>query len=267
MKSAVITVLVALLALSCSPQSRPLEIATTSSVVNSGLLDFILRNFEDPVRVHAAGSGRALAMLSDQVVGLVISHAPESEARSLAEHPDWDYQKIAYNQFIVLGPRSDPADVRGAVDAADAFKRIAVHGALFVSRGDQSGTHEREMALWRQSDIDPTKERVLIGGGSMATTLRQANELAAYTLSDEATWWQLQPSLTLEELLTNDVALLNTYAVIHPRRSSRATAFARWLAEGKGRESIAAFRGAGKQPFNLWPQNCARDKPAALPCN
>lgn len=267
MRIALVTLLVALQALACSGQQRPLAIATTTSVVNSGLLDFILRNFDDEVRVHAAGSGRALAMLSDRTVDLVISHAPDSETRSLAEHPDWTYQKIAYDQFVILGPASDPADVRGAGSAVDAFRRIAAHNASFVSRGDQSGTHEREMALWRQAEIDPTKERVLTGGGSMATILRQADQQSAYTLSDEATWWQLQSSLHLEPLLTNDAALLNSYAVIHSLDSTRATALARWLSDGEGREQIAAFRVAGRQPFNLWPLNCPRDKPSALPCS
>ena len=262
-----ILLLVALQAFACSAKPRALEIATTTSVVNSGLLDSMLRNFDDQIRVHAAGSGRAFAMLSDQTVELVISHAPESEARSLAEHPNWKYQKIAYNQFVVLGPPSDPADVRGAASAVDAFRRIAAHNAVFISRGDQSGTHEREIALWGQSQVDPTKERVLISGGSMATTLRQADQQSAYTLSDEATWWQLQASLHLEPLLTNDSALLNSYAVIYPSGSARATAFARWLADGKGREHIAAFRASGRQPFILWPADCPRDNPRALPCN
>ncbi len=123
----------------------------------------------------------------------MISHAPDSEAHSLAEPRDWKYQKIAYNQFVVLGPPSDPAGVRGAANAVDAFRRIAAHGAAFISRGDQSGTHEREMALWRQSQMDSTKERVLTSGASMATTLRLADQQSAYTLSDEATWWQLLP--------------------------------------------------------------------------
>ncbi len=167
-----ILLLVALQAFACLAKPRPLDIATTTSVVNSGLLDSILRNFDDQIRVHAAGSGRALAMLSDGTVDLVISHAPDSEAHSLAEHRDWKYQKIAYNQFVVLGPLSDPAGVRSAANAVDAFQRIAAHKAAFVSRGDQSGTHEREMALWRQSQIASTKERVLTSGASMATTLR-----------------------------------------------------------------------------------------------
>jgi tungstate transport system substrate-binding protein len=147
MRSALLLLLIALHTCACAArQERPLEIATTTSVVNSGLLDFVLRGFEHPVRVHAAGSGRSLAMLADQIVDLVISHAPESEARSLADHPDWRYRKLAYNHFVILGPPSDPADVRHATDAVDAFRRIAARDAIFVSRGDQPG---RMNGRWR----------------------------------------------------------------------------------------------------------------------
>lgn len=241
--------------------------ATTTSVVNSGLIDFVLRSFEHPVRVHAAGSGRSLAMLSDQIVDLVISHAPESEARSLADHPGWRYQKIAYNHFVILGPPSDPAGIRHATDAVDAFRKIAAHDVVFVSRGDQSGTHEREMTLWADAQVDRDTARILSGGGGMATTLRQADARSAYTLSDEATWWQLQPSLNLQALVTADASLLNTYAVIYPSSSIAAAALANWLAEGKGRERIAAFRVAGRQTFALWPLNCPGHTPLAVPCS
>ena len=266
-RSASVLLLIASHTLACStPEGRPLEIATTTSVVNSGLLDFVLRGFDHPVRVHAAGSGRSLAMLSDQIVDLVISHAPQSEAQSLADHPDWRYKKIAYNRFVILGPPSDPAAVRHATDAVDAFRRIAAHDAVFVSRGDQSGTHEREMTLWSDARIDPDNERVLTSGGGMATTLRQADARLAYTLSDEATWWQLQPSLHLEALFAEDAALLNSYAVIYPSASAAAADLADWLVGGPGRERIAAFRAAGRQPFALWPHNCPGDTPLSAPC-
>ena len=92
-------------------------------------------------------------MLADGTVDLVISHAPETETRYLAEHRDWQYRKIAFNHFLVVGPRDDPAHVREARDIAEAFKRIAASGAPFVSRGDQSGTHEREQSLWKAAGI------------------------------------------------------------------------------------------------------------------
>jgi tungstate transport system substrate-binding protein len=140
---------------SCHPAgSPPLDIATTSSVQNSGLLDALLRAYRDQtgvaVRVHAAGSGRALQMMAEGLVQLVISHAPEAEARALQQHPDWVRLELAHNQFIIVGPSSDAAGVRGAEDAVDAFRRIAQSSVPFVSRGDLSGTHERENALWRR---------------------------------------------------------------------------------------------------------------------
>lgn len=267
MRRAWTVLVVAAWSLACAaPEPRPLEIATTTSVVNSGLLDFVLRAFNEPVRVHAAGSGRSLAMLSDQIVDLVISHAPESEERSLAAHPDWRYQKIAYNHFLIVGPRSDPADVRNAADAIDGFRRIAAHDAAFVSRGDQSGTHEREISLWSGAQVGSSADHVLVSGGSMAATLRQADARVAYTLSDEATWWQLESSLHLEALLTKDAALLNSYSVVYPAGSARAAELATWLAQGAGRDRIGNFKVAGRQPFALWPENCQRDKPSALPC-
>jgi tungstate transport system substrate-binding protein len=251
----------------CSPApAPPLELATTTSMVNSGLLASVLPGFHEPVRVHAAGSGRALAMLADQIVDLVISHAPDAEARALAEHPDWRYRKVAFNHFIIVGPPADPAGVRSASGAVEALRKIAAGDAVFISRGDHSGTHEREMELWRQAQIDPANERILTSGSSMAATLRQADARAAYTLSDDATWRQLRDALKLEALLANDATLLNGYAVIYPEGSTRAAALAHWLAEGGGRERIAAFRAGGHQPFMLWPAGCPGDRPAAPLC-
>jgi len=142
-----------MVSISCSGSAErreTLDVATTTSVQNSGLLEAVLRHFTDAiVRVHAAGSGRSLEMLKDGIVDLVISHAPETEARYMAEHPDWQYRKLAYNRFVIVGPANDPANIQQATHALEAFRRIATTpAATFVSRGDQSGTHEREQALW-----------------------------------------------------------------------------------------------------------------------
>src|SRR5688572_33230802 len=147
----------------CTSAARPvIDIATTTSVQNSGLLDYLLPHFaEAQVRVHAAGSGRALQMLADGVVDLVISHAPETEARYLATHADWRYRKLASNWFIIVGPGDDPAHVRDATDALDAFRRMAAAPVPLVSRGDESGTYEREQAFWRSSGVTPSRERLI----------------------------------------------------------------------------------------------------------
>jgi tungstate transport system substrate-binding protein len=259
---------VAILLATCSRTPNSLDIATTTSVQNSGLLDALLPHFaEATVRVHAAGSGRALAMLADGIVDLAISHAPETEARVLADHPTWAYRKIAFNRFVLVGPPDDPAGVRSAKDAADAFRRIAGAAVVFVSRGDESGTHERERSLWQAAGVRPDTEQLRVSGQGMAITLRQADEQQGYTLSDEATFWQLENKIRLVSVFAADSRLLNTYAVVYPRASGTAERFAKWLAEGEGRPRIAAFRIAGRIGFTVWPRSCRGDTTTALPCD
>ena len=144
-----------------SERAPALDVATTTSVQNSGLLEALLPHFTDAtVRVHAAGSGRSLEMLADGIVDLVISHAPETETRYLADHPGWLYRKLAFNRFVIVGPRADPAMIRQAGDALEAFRRIAGAPVTFVSRGDSSGTHERELMLWKAAGVTPLPERL-----------------------------------------------------------------------------------------------------------
>jgi tungstate transport system substrate-binding protein len=244
-----------------------LDMATTTSIQNSGLLESLLPHFNDAtVRVHAAGSGRSLAMLADGIVDLVISHAPDTEARLLSEHPAWAYRKIAYNRFVLVGPPGDPAKVRQASGVADAFRRIATQRATFVSRGDESGTHERERALWTAAGVRPQPAQLRVSGQGMAVTLRQAGEQQAYTLTDEGTFWQLERQIELVSVFDADPLLLNTYAVVYPRADSGAARFAAWLAEGDGRSRMSEFRVQGRQAFTIWPAGCPGDMPAALPC-
>lgn len=256
------------IAASCSRAPKTLDIATTTSVQNSGLLESLLPHFtEATVRVHAAGSGRALAMLADGIVDLVISHAPEAEARFLADHPAWTYRKIAYNRFVVVGPPGDPARVHEANDVVDAFARIATSRAVFISRGDESGTHERERSLWKAAAVQPDRAQMRISGQGMAVTLRQTDEQQGYTLSDEATFWQLEQQVGLVALYEADPRLLNTYAVVHPEAHDTAKRFAAWLAEGEGRERISAYRVQGRAAFTVWPVGCPAEAATALPCD
>ncbi|HUE89239.1 MAG TPA: substrate-binding domain-containing protein [Vicinamibacterales bacterium] len=239
----------------CSGRPHPLDIATTTSVQNSGLLDALLPAYREQsrmaVRVHAAGSGRALQMMAEGLVQLVISHAPEAEARAMEQHPDWVRLELAHNQFIIAGPSSDPARVREAADAADAFRRIAQSNVRFVSRGDLSGTHERENVLWQAAGVRPSPERLIVSGRGMSLALRHADELRGYTLSDEATYRQFERELELELLYEGDEQLVNIYAVIHPRSDAAATRLANWLVGGDGRERIRGFSIGGKPMFTV----------------
>lgn len=267
---ALIFTLMAALAACADRPATPgrLDVATTTSVQNSGLLEALLPHFTDStVRVHAAGSGRALEMLKDGIVDLVISHAPEAEARYLADHPDWVYQKLAFNRFVLVGPPADPAHVMEAKNVLEAFHRIAGAPVNFVSRGDASGTFEREQNLWRLAGAAPDNGRLLTSGQGMANTLRQTSEKQAYTLSDEATFWQLQRQLDLVVLFEGDDLLLNTYAVIHPRDTKTAASFSGWLTRGEGRRRIESHLIEGHIAFHVWPDRCPAARPEALPCS
>jgi tungstate transport system substrate-binding protein len=248
-------------------RTAALDLATTTSVHNSGLLDAIRTAYTaSAIRAHAAGSGRSLEMLSDGIVNVVISHAPDTEARYLANHADWSYRRFAYNAFVMVGPATDPARVREAKDVVAAFQRIAASGSAFVSRGDQSGTHEREEQLWKLAATKPPPDRLLVSGRGMALALRHADERSAYTLSDQATFWQFEDQLALEVVLSGDARLLNVYAVIHPRGDEAATAFATWLIDGQGRQVIEQFRVGDRPAFTLWPPGCPNDRPDAVVC-
>lgn len=258
----------------CSPPApEPLTLATTTSVANSGLLDVLAAAFERehriPVRSHLVGSGRALALLARGDADVVISHAPEAEARALREHPRWRYRKIMFNDFVIAGPREDPAAVAHAADAIDAMRRIAASGARFLSRGDSSGTHERENELWRLAGTRPGPDRLVVAGAGMGTTLRIASETDAYTLTDRATFAQQAAVLRLVLLHEGDPKLLNTYAVIvgpDAARAADARTFAAWLAEGNGRNLIATYRVSGRvQAFQPWPAGAPARAPDALP--
>lgn len=268
-----LTAVAALVALAtgCQTSSPPvLELATTTSVQHSGLLAVLLPVFQQAtgieVRVHAAGSGRALQMLSNRDVDAVISHSPLAEQRLLPGHLDWRYRKLAYNWFAVVGPATDPARVREATDIAGAFRRIAESNATFVSRGDESGTHERENVFWAAAGRRPATARLLVSGRGMAQALRHADEARAYTLSDAPTFWQLADGLDLEVLFENDASLINTYALIDRAGSATAESFAVWLFADAGRESLSAFLVEGRRGFEPWPSGCASAAPSDLPC-
>ncbi len=260
-----LAVLAVVLLATCHRDPRPqIVLATTTSVGNAGLLDRLLPVYEREhgVRfgVHLAGSGRAIAMLAKHDVDAVISHAPEAETTALLEHPDWWYRKIMFNDFLLVGPPEDPAHVRRTPSLDDALRRIAGSAVGIVSRGDESGTDERERELWKSAGVTPAHQ--LRTGQGMASTLRIASEQGAYTLTDRATWNQFAHQLALMPVAEGDPRLLNTYAVIVApgEKQPQAMAFARWLAEGAGRDLIGAAPG-----FTVWPPGRPATRPADRP--
>jgi tungstate transport system substrate-binding protein len=257
----------------CRTGTPPLRVATTTSVENSGLLTAILPAFEREsgvtVEVLAVGSGQALNLISrgDAVVG--ITHDPPAETAALKSGDIAAYRKFMFNDFLIVGPASDPAGVRGAPDAGEAFHRIATNEAAFVSRGDASGTYSRELELWKAAGLTPPVTRLETGQG-MGATLRVASEREAYTLTDRATFEQLRSRLRLAVIHEGGPELLNTYSVFLGAGVSGAPRdtglrLADWLVDGNGRMLIAGFLSNDQPVFSIWPAGTPGTQPSDLP--
>lgn len=239
-----------------------LRLATTTSTYDSGLLDAILPDFElnfnAQVDVIAVGTGQALAVGRQGDADVLLVHAPTSEEKFVADGDGLNRLDVMYNDFVIVGPRDDPADVSTVGTAREAFANIAAHRALFVSRGDGSGTHAKELDVWASAGITPTAESgwYLSVGQGMGETLLFANESLAYTLTDRGTWLAQQdnvPNLTI--LLggtsidqNRDGTLLNPYGVIpvsslkHPGVNyALAVQFANWITCARTQAMIGAF--------------------------
>lgn len=257
-------------AAACAARPPAIVLATTTSVANSGLLDRVLPAYESQgavrVRVLPVGSGRALRLLELGEADVAITHAPQHESRALARHSTWSYCKIFFNDFLIAGPPDDPANVGKARDVGAALQKIATHGSRWVSRGDESGTHERETELWQLAGVQPSAGQVVIAGQGMGNTLRVASEMAAYTLTDRGTFEQLAPRLRLKELHSGDATLLNSYAILTAGANAEATRFAKWLSDGGGRKALASLIESGAlRGFKLWPDDRPRDRLESLP--
>jgi tungstate transport system substrate-binding protein len=245
--------------------AQSILLASTTSVDNSGLLGHILPVFTKAtgiaVRVLAQGTGQALATAARGDADLVLVHDPEAEQKFIAEGHGVDRRQIAWNDFIVVGPRSDPAHIAGGRDAVAALTAIAGVPAPFVSRGDKSGTDALEHRLWRTAEIDPAKAGAGswyrdIGGG-MGAALNTASAMGAYTLSDRGTWLSFGNKGELAVLIEGDPRLLNRYDVIlldpkkHPEgKQEPARRLAEWLSSPEGQAAIAGFKVDGEQLFH-----------------
>jgi len=248
-----------------TPTTAPpqiLRLATTTSTDDSGLLDAILPDFEArynaEVQVIAVGTGQALELGALGDVDVVLVHARAREDKFVADGDGINRLDVMYNDFVVVGPKADPAGIAGAATAKAAFAQVAAKAAAFVSRGDDSGTHSKEKSIWSAAGVTPTVDSgwyFSIGQG-MGETLLFANEKQAYTLSDRGTWLAQQTGLSNLAVLVGgaaidanqDKALLNPYGVIpvnpakHPGVNfALATQFADWLTSLEVQEMIASY--------------------------
>jgi tungstate transport system substrate-binding protein len=246
------------------PATQSITLASTTSVDNSGLLAAILPAFTKAtgisVRVLALGTGQALDTARRGDADLVLVHDPEAELKFIDDGNGINRRQIAWNDFIIVGPQSDPAHVVGTHDAVAALKAIAGAKAAFVSRGDRSGTNALELRLWKIADIDPKSGAGNwyrdIGGG-MGQALNAAAAMPAYTLSDRGTWLSFQNKQTLVVAVQGDAHLINRYGIIelnpvkHPdAKLAAAHRFADWPVSADGQAAIGAFRVGDQQLFN-----------------
>ena len=255
-----------LLALACAPTAlaqRFITVASTTSTEQSGLFGHLLPIFQQKtgieVRVVALGTGQALDLARRGDADVVFVHAKSAEEEFLREGHGVRRFPVMYNDFVIVGPKSDPAGIAGGADAPEALRKIKNASAAFVSRGDRSGTHIAEVNLWTMAGIDIAKEKgswYRETGQGMGPALNTASAMNAYLLSDRATWLAFQNRGDLAVLVEGDKRLMNQYGVMlvnpkmHPSvKRADGQAFVDWVLSPEGQAAIAAYRIGGEQLF------------------
>ena len=200
-------------------QEKTIILATTTSTQDSGLLDVLIPVFEKKtgyfVKTIAVGSGQAMAMGEKGEADVLLVHSPAAEVKFVSGGFGINRKLVMHNDYIIVGPSEDPGKIKGTKMTPEAFKKIASAKALFLSRGDNSGTHSKEREVWKAAGINPEKEQWYQQTGlGMGQTLNVANEKKGYTLADRGTYLALKKNLKLDILMEGDAILLNIYHVI-----------------------------------------------------
>jgi tungstate transport system substrate-binding protein len=254
------------LALACASSAlaqRFITVASTTSTEQSGLFKHLLPIFEQEsgieVRVVALGTGQALDVARRGDADVVFVHAKSAEEEFLREGHGVQRFPVMYNDFVIVGPKSDPVGIAGGADAPEALRKIKSASAAFVSRGDRSGTHIAEVNLWTMAGVDIAKEKgpwYRETGQGMGPALNTASAMNAYLLSDRATWLAFNNRGELAVLVEGDRRLMNQYGVMlvnpekHPSvKRADGQAFIDWVVSPKGQAAIAAYKIAGEQLF------------------
>jgi tungstate transport system substrate-binding protein len=238
----------------------PLRLATTTSTENSGLLKAIVPKFEaaSGLKVHviSVGTGKAMKLGENGDVDVLLVHSRADEDRFVAQGFGVNRADVMYNDFVIVGPKEDPARIRGLRDAVEAMRRILEAKATFVSRGDDSGTDKMEKRYWELVGRRPEGRQYLAAGQGMGEVLTMAGNLSAYTLTDRATFGAYRARTGLDLLVEGDKRMFNPYGVIavnparHPGVNARGAAqFIEWITGPEGRRAIAEFRVNGEQLF------------------
>ena len=254
----IVSLSVALLVLTAAtvfaaPKQKNIILATTTSTQDSGLLDTLIPIFEKDtgyfVKTIAVGSGQAMKMGEKGEADVMLVHSPDAEKKFVAGGYGINRRLVMHNDFIIVGPGADPAKVKNVKSSAEAMKLIAGANALFLSRGDNSGTHAKEKSLWKQADVNPVGQKWFQETGlGMGQTLNVAAEKKGYTLADRGTYLALRKNLGMDILVEGDAALLNIYHVIEvngakwPKANAEgAKAFADFMVSKKAQDIIKTF--------------------------
>ncbi len=252
--------LLCMMASLATAKDKKLLLASTTSTQNSGLYDYLLPKFtkETGITVHvvAVGTGQALRIAQNGDADVLIVHHRPSEDAFIAAGFGIERRDLMFNDFVLVGPMSDPAEIASAVTAKDAFNRIADAQAKIISRGDESGTHRKELELWRAVGIAPDGKWYREIGAGMGAALNMAAAVDGYLLSDRGTWLSFGNKGDLKILFEGDPSLHNPYGIIlvNPARYAHvriaeARAFSDWLTSPRGQELIAAFMLYGQLLF------------------
>lgn len=236
-----------------APAQKNIILATTTSTQDSGLLDVLIPIFEKKtgyfVKTIAVGSGQAMAMGRKGEADVLLVHSPEAEKKFMADQNGISRRLVMHNDFIIVGAPNDAAKVRGLKSSVEAFRKIARAEALFMSRGDNSGTHAKERIIWKKAAVDPERQKWYQQTGlGMGQTLNVASEKQAYTLTDRGTYLSMKKRLGLAVLVEGDSNLLNIYHVIevNPNKwpkvnAAGAKAFADFMVSKEVQEIIGKF--------------------------
>ena len=260
------TMLAAGLGLSFGPaaaQDQYITVASTTSTENSGLFGELLPKFQDQtgieVRVVAVGTGQAIELARNGDADVLFVHHKASEEQFVAEGFGLERHDVMYNDFVIVGPASDPANIKGSKDVADAMAKIAAAEAPFASRGDDSGTHKAELALWQEAGVDvagASGSWYRETGSGMGPTLNTAAGMDAYALTDRGTWLSFENRQNLEIVVEGDPRLFNQYGIIlvnpekHPHvKADLGQTFIDWVLSEDGQQAIADFQINGQQAF------------------
>lgn len=250
-----------------SHAQQVIRMSTTTSTDNSGLLTYLLPKFEaktnSKVQVIAVGTGKALELAKNGDVDVTLVHARGAEDKFVAAGYGVNRQDVMYNDFIIVGPQSDPAHIKGSKDVLAAMRTIVDSKAKFISRGDNSGTDLMEKAYWKQVGAQPQGAAYVSAGLGMGEVLNMAAELGAYTLTDRATYSAYKAKTGLLIAVEGDRRMFNPYGIIavnparYPQTNFKgATQLIDWITSDEGQKAIAAFRVDGQQVF--FPSAAAR---------